>query len=93
MAEPIWTEGWQPVVTVEQDPIGIGRLILDARFIAVGGEADVGVGDMSEGSVEVLLAVPRDVVPRGRALAQAAEDVDLPVRARVSQTGEGRDVQ
>lgn len=93
MAEPIRTEGWQPVVTVEQDPVGIGRLILDARFIAVGGEADVGVGDMGEGGVEVLLAVPRDVAPRGRALSQAAEDVDLPLRAHVGQTGEGGDVQ
>lgn len=68
MAKAIRPEGRQPVAPVEQDAVRVGRLILAPRFIAVGGEADVGVGDIGEGGVEVLLAVPRDIGQGGRCL-------------------------
>ncbi|MFG6569877.1 hypothetical protein ACGYLA_19160 [Sulfitobacter sp. 1A13679] len=64
VAESVWPEGGQPMVLVEQDAIGVGRSIDDPRFVAVGGETDIGMGDMDKRGVETLLAVPSDVGPR-----------------------------
>ena len=92
MAEPIRPKCRQPVVTVEQDAVGIGRLILDPRFVEIWGKSDVGMGNMSECGFEVLLAVPSDIGQGRRCLTQAAEDVDLPVWAGICHAGKGGDI-
>jgi len=53
------------MVPIEQDAIRVGRLIGDPRFVAVGGETNIGMGDMGERGVETLFAVPSDVRPLG----------------------------
>jgi len=68
-------------------------LIGDAGLVAIGGEADIGVGDMRAGGFEALLAVPGDVGPGGRCFPQAAEDVDLPPRPGVREAGEGGGIE
>lgn len=48
------------------------------------------MGDLLKRSAEILLAVPRNIVPRGRRSAQVVEDMDVPVRPAVRQVREGR---
>tara|TARA_R110002124_G_scaffold286241_1_gene466472 strand:+ start:7220 stop:7855 length:636 start_codon:yes stop_codon:yes gene_type:complete len=66
-------------MTIQQDAVGIGRLVFDAGCVAVRGKADVGVGDMGQRRGKGLFAMPGDVGQRGGRSAQPAQNVDLPV--------------
>jgi hypothetical protein len=91
--KPARYEDREAIEAIEQDAVGTGDLVFDARHVLKRGEPDVGVLDVGQRFGKGLFAVPYDIGQgRGRGF-EPSDDVDLPIWFCLRGPCDGVDVE